>query len=419
MKQIVIEGNKTLTGTIKVSGAKNSAVALIPAAILSNGIVTIENVPNISDIDALNEILEYLGAKVERNGSIMKIDSRNIVNKEIPEAISKKLRASYYFMSVLLGKFKKVEMYFPGGCSIGARPIDQTLKGYKALGATVIEDGNKYSISAENLIGGHVYLDMPSVGATINTLLASVMADGETIIENAAKEPEIVNVATFLNNMGANIMGAGTNEIRVVGVSALNGAYTEVIPDRIEAGTYVIAGALVGDNLRIENIIPDHIEALLLKLKEMGFKMHIGSDYLEISKIDKLKPVRVKTLGYPGFATDLQQPLTTLLTKCNGVSKLEETIYENRFKNVSYLNKMGADIRLIDNRNIEVHGKTDLVGTTVTATDLRAGACLVLAGLAASGTTVIKEIEHVLRGYEDITTKLTNVGANIKIEEYN
>ena len=375
--------------------------------------------PNISDIDALNEILEYLGAKVERNGSIMKIDSRNIVNKEIPEAISKKLRASYYFMSALLGKFKKVEMYFPGGCSIGARPIDQTLKGYKALGATVIEDGNKYSISAENLIGGHVYLDMPSVGATINTLLASVMADGETIIENAAKEPEIVNVATFLNNMGANIMGAGTNEIRVVGVSALNGAYTEVIPDRIEAGTYVIAGALVGDNLRIENIIPDHIEALLLKLKEMGFKMHIGSDYLEISKIDKLKPVRVKTLGYPGFATDLQQPLTTLLTKCNGVSKLEETIYENRFKNVSYLNKMGADIRLIDNRNIEVHGKTDLVGTTVTATDLRAGACLVLAGLAASGTTVIKEIEHVLRGYEDITTKLTNVGANIKIEEYN
>lgn len=419
MKQIVIEGNKTLTGTIKVSGAKNSAVALIPAAILSNGIVTIENVPNISDIDALNEILEYLGAKVERNGSIMKIDSRNIVNKEIPEAISKKLRASYYFMSALLGKFKKVEMYFPGGCSIGARPIDQTLKGYKALGATVIEDGNKYSISAENLIGGHVYLDMPSVGATINTLLASVMADGETIIENAAKEPEIVNVATFLNNMGANIMGAGTNEIRVVGVSALNGAYTEVIPDRIEAGTYVIAGALVGDNLRIENIIPDHIEALLLKLKEMGFKMHIGSDYLEISKIDKLKPVRVKTLGYPGFATDLQQPLTTLLTKCNGVSKLEETIYENRFKNVSYLNKMGADIRLIDNRNIEVHGKTDLVGTTVTATDLRAGACLVLAGLTASGTTVIKEIEHVLRGYEDITTKLTNVGANIKIEEYN
>lgn len=419
MKQIVIEGNKTLTGTIKVSGAKNSAVALIPAAILSNGIVTIENVPNISDIDALNEILEYLGAKVERNGSIMKIDSRNIVNKEIPEAISKKLRASYYFMSALLGKFKKVEMYFPGGCSIGARPIDQTLKGYKALGATVIEDGNKYSISAENLIGGHVYLDMPSVGATINTLLASVMADGETIIENAAKEPEIVNVATFLNNMGANIMGAGTNEIRVVGVSALNGAYTEVIPDRIEAGTYVIAGALVGDNLRIENIIPDHIEALLLKLKEMGFKMHIGSDYLEISKIDKLKPVRVKTLGYPGFATDLQQPLTTLLTKCNGVSKLEETIYENRFKNVSYLNKMGADIRLIDNRNIEVHGKTDLVGTTVTATDLRAGACLVLAGLAASGTTVIKDIEHVLRGYEDITTKLTNVGANIKIEEYN
>lgn len=419
MKQIVIEGNKTLTGTIKVSGAKNSAVALIPAAILSSGIVTIENVPNISDIDALKEILEYLGAKVERNGSVMVIDSRNIVNKEIPESISKKLRASYYFMSALLGKFKKVEMYFPGGCSIGARPIDQTLKGYKALGANVIESGNKYSVSATDLVGGHVYLDMPSVGATINTLLASIMAKGETIIENAAKEPEIVNVATFLNNMGANIMGAGTNEIRVIGVSKLNGAYTEVIPDRIEAGTYVIAGALVGKNLRIENIIPDHIESLLLKLKEMGFKMEIGSDYLVISHQDKLKPVRIKTLGYPGFATDLQQPLTTLLTMCNGISKLEETIYENRFKNIEYLNKMGADIRLIDNRNIEIHGKTSLVGTTVTATDLRAGACLVLAGLAAEGKTVIKEVEHVLRGYEDITLKLSNVGANIKIEEYN
>lgn len=419
MKQIVIEGNKILSGTIKVSGAKNSAVALIPAAILSSGIVTIENVPNISDIDALNEILEYLGAKVERNGSIMKIDSRNISNKEIPESISKKLRASYYFMSALLGRFKKVEMYFPGGCSIGARPIDQTLKGYKALGANVEEAGNKYKVYTDNLVGGHVYLDMPSVGATINTLLAAVMASGETIIENAAKEPEIVNVATFLNNMGANIMGAGTNEIRIIGVSKLNGAYTEVIPDRIEAGTYVIAGALIGNNLRIENIIPDHIESLLLKLKEMGFKMNIGSDYLEISKMDKLKPVRVKTQGYPGFATDLQQPLTTLLTKCNGISKLEETIYENRFKNIQYLNDMGANIKLIDNRNIEIIGKTDLIGTTVTATDLRAGACLVLAGLAANGTTIIKEIEHVLRGYENIVGKLTNVGANIKIEEYN
>jgi len=419
MKQIVIEGNNILTGTIKVSGAKNSAVALIPAAILADDIVTIDNVPNISDIDALNEILEYLGAKVYREENIMKIDPRGIENKEIPEVISKKLRASYYFMSALLGKFNKVEMYFPGGCSIGARPIDQTLKGYKALGAEVIEEGNKYTVTAQELIGGHVYLDMPSVGATVNTLLAAVKANGETIIENAAKEPEIVNIATFLNNMGAHIIGAGTSEIRIKGVPHLKGAYTEVIPDRIEAGTYVIAGALVGQNLRIENIIPDHIESLTLKLKEMGFKLNIGSDFIEISKSDKLKPVRIKTLGYPGFPTDLQQPLTTLLTQCDGISKLEETIYENRFKNVSYLNEMGADIKLIDNRNIEIHGKSELIGKEVVATDLRAGACLVLAGLKAQGKTVIKEVEHVLRGYENIVEKLTNVGANITIEEYN
>ena len=419
MKQIIIEGNKTLTGTIKVSGAKNSAVALIPAAILADDVVTIENVPNISDIDALNEIFEYLGAKVERHDNIMKIDPRGIVNKEIPESISKKLRASYYFMSALLGKFNKVEMYFPGGCSIGARPIDQTLKGYKAIGATVIEEGNKYTVTTDKLIGGHVYLDMPSVGATVNTLLASVKAEGETIIENAAKEPEIVNIATFLNNMGANIIGAGTSEIRIKGVKKLKGAYTEVIPDRIEAGTYVIAGALVGENLKIENIIPDHIESLLLKLKEMGLKMNIGSDFLEISKKDNLKPVKIKTLGYPGFATDLQQPLTTLLTQCQGTSKLEETIYENRFKNVKYLNDMGANIRLIDNHNIEIVGKTDLIGKEVYATDLRAGACLVLAGLKANGKTIIKDVDYVLRGYENIVEKLTNVGANIIIEEYN
>lgn len=418
MKQIVIEGNNKLRGTIRVSGAKNSAVALIPAAILSDGIVTIENIPNISDIEALNEILEYLGATVIRDGNLMRIDSRNICNKEIPERISKKLRASYYFMSALLGKFNKVEMYFPGGCNIGARPIDQTLKGYKALGASVEEESNKYTVSAERLIGGHVYLDMPSVGATINTLLASVKADGETIIENAAKEPEIVNIATFLNNMGAKITGAGTSEIRVVGVKKLTGAYTEVIPDRIEAGTYVIAGALVGDNLKIENIIPDHIESLTLKLKEMGFKMEIGSDYLIISNKDILKPVNIKTLGYPGFATDLQQPLTTLLTQCNGVSRLEETIYENRFKNVHYLIEMGANIKIINERNIEIVGKTSLTGKNVVATDLRAGACLVLAGLKASGITIIKEVEHVLRGYENIVDKLNNVGAKIKIEEY-
>lgn len=417
MKQIVINGNKKLSGTIKVSGAKNSAVALVPASLLSDDVVKIDNIPNISDIDALNEILEYLGAKVKRDGELMEIDARNIENKEIPEAISKKLRASYYFMAALLGKYKKVTMYFPGGCSIGARPIDQTLKGFKALGATVIEEENKYTIFADELIGGHVYLDMPSVGATINTMLAAVRAKGKTIIENAAKEPEIVNVATFLNNMGAKIRGAGTSEITIIGVDKLGSCYSEVIPDRIEAGTYIIAGALVGDNLTITNIIPDHVETLLLKLKEMGFNMDIKQDSVTITHTDKLKPVNIKTLGYPGFPTDLQQPLTVLLTKCNGVSNLEETIYENRFQNVQYLNKMGANIELVHHQKIKIFGPSDLKGKNVKATDLRAGACMILAGLAADGKTIITDVEHVLRGYENIIEKLTNVNADITLEE--
>ena len=416
MKKIIIEGNNYLEGTINISGAKNSAVALVPASLLSDDIVTIDNIPDISDIDALNEILKYLGAKVERNATSMTIDSRNINNKEIPESISSKLRASYYFMSALLGKYKHVEMYFPGGCSIGARPIDQTLKGFRALGATVVEENNKFIIDADELVGNNVYLDMPSVGATINTILVAVRAKGKTVIENAAKEPEIVNVATFLNQMGAKIRGAGTSKITIIGVEKLGKCYIEVIPDRIEAGTYIIAGALMGKNLKINNIIPGHVEMLLSKMKEMGVKMEIGEDYVTVSKTDNLKPVSVKTLGYPGFATDLQQPLTTLLTQCSGVSKLEETIYENRFQNVEYLNLMGADIK-INGRVIDVKGPSKLIANTVKATDLRAGACLVLAALAAEGKTTITDASHVLRGYEKIVEKLTAVGAKIEIED--
>ena len=416
MKQINIYGNKMLSGTIKISGAKNSAVALIPASLLADDIVKIDNVPNISDIDALNEILEYLGAEVTRKDGLMIINPKTIENKEIPENISSKLRASYYFMSALLGKYKHVEMYFPGGCKIGARPIDQTLKGFKALGATVQENNNKFIIDAKELVGGHVYLDMPSVGATINTMLASVKAKGVTIIENAAKEPEIVNVATFLNNMGAKITGAGTSEIKIKGVTKLTGCFSEVIPDRIETGTYVIAGALLGDNLRIENIIPEHIESLTLKLTEIGVNYKLGKDYVILNKTDKLKPIKLKTQGYPGFPTDLQQPITTLLTQCEGTSTLEETIYENRFQNVEYLNKMGANIE-INGKKIKIKGKTSLKGARVVSTDLRAGACLVLAGLIAEGKTTITDIEHVLRGYENIIEKLKNVGAKIELEE--
>ena len=418
MKKIRIEGGHLLSGTINISGAKNSAVALIPASLLSDEIVKLDNVPNISDIDALNEILVYLGASVKRDGSLMIIDSSKIENKEIPESISKKLRASYYFMSALLGKYKKVEMYFPGGCSIGARPIDQTLKTFRALGATVKEEGNRFSISAERLVGTKIQLDMPSVGATINTLLASVKAEGETILQNAAKEPEIVSVATFLNQMGAKITGAGTSEIHIVGVDYLGSCFTEVIPDRIEAGTYVLAGALMGDNLTISNLIPEHISALTYKLQDMGVDMVIGHDYIKLSKCDNLKPTSITTTGYPGFPTDLQQPITTLLTQCNGMSRLEETIYENRFQNVPYLNLMGANID-VNGRVLHISGKTKLHSNLVEATDLRAGACLVLAALIAEGETTITGIEHVLRGYENIIGKLTDVGAKITLEEYN
>lgn len=416
MKQIRITGNQILEGTIPVSGAKNSAVALIPASLLSDEGAVIENVPNISDIDSLNEILKFLGSKVKRNGTTMEIDSSVIENKEIPKEISSKLRASYYFMSALLGKYKKVEMYFPGGCSIGARPIDQTLKGFRALGAKVVEKDNKFTITAKKLVGATVSLDMPSVGATINTMLVAVKAEGETIIENAAKEPEIVTVATFLNNMGAKIKGAGTSKIVITGVKKLTKGYTEVIPDRIEAGTYVILGALVGKDLKIANLIPGHIEMLLSKMQEMGVKMEVGDDYVVVSATEGLKPVKIKTLGYPGFPTDLQQPITSLLTQCYGESIVEETIYEDRFKNIPYLNTMGSNIE-IKERKIKIVGPTDLRGSKVEATDLRAGACLVLAALKAEGESIITNVEYVLRGYENIVEKLTNVGAKIAIEE--
>lgn len=418
MKVLEINGGKELSGTIRISGAKNASVALIPASILADSASTICNVPEITDTDALTEILEYLGASVKRASESILINPNTIENKEIPKNLSTKLRASYYFMSALLGKYKHVEMYFPGGCNIGARPIDQTLKSFRALGATVEEKDNYYIIDAKELVGAHIYLDMPSVGATINAMLASAKAKGETIIENAAKEPEVVNVAVFLNGMGAKITGAGTSEIRIQGVETLNGCYTEVIPDRIEAGTYVILGALIGNKLKIDNIIPEHIEMLTLKLKEMGVPLEVGPDYIVASKNDKLKPVNIKTQGYPGFATDLQQPITVLLTQADGTSILEETLYENRFQNVPYLNKLGSNIVISDNnKKITVLGKTYLEGTEVEATDLRAGACLVLAGLKAEGKTVITNIEHVLRGYENIVEKLTDVGAELELKE--
>lgn len=415
MKVIKIEGNQKLSGTIKISGAKNSSVALLPASILADSDVTICNVPEITDTDVLCDILKYLNADVRRASESVVI-TPSVENKIIPAEFTKKLRASYYFMGAMLGKKKHVEMYLPGGCSIGARPIDLHLKGFEALGATIRVEGEKYIVDAEKLKGANIYLDIASVGATINIMLAAVLAEGKTTIDNAAKEPEIVNVATFLNNMGAKITGAGTSEIRITGVQKLHGCYHEVIPDRIETGTYLIIGALVGENFKVYNVIPEHVEALTSKLIEMGVDLEIGSDYIKVNSKAEYKPVNVTTRVYPGFPTDLQQPFSVLFSKCNGKSTIEETIWENRFMHLPELEKMGMNVT---KEGIEATftGPNELVGCEVKATDLRAGAAMIAAALSAKGETIITNIEHILRGYEGIVEKLTDVGAKIEIEE--
>ncbi len=416
MKEIIINGKKELSGTIRISGAKNAAVAVIPASILSDEEVTLCNVPEISDIDSLEEILKFLNIDVKRSTEAMIINPKNIKNKPIPERISEKLRASYYFMGALLAKYKHVEMYFPGGCKIGSRPINLHLEGFKKLGAKIKIEGNKYILDANKLKGNNIYLDVASVGATINIMLVATKAEGQTIIENAAREPEIVNVATFLNNMGANITGAGTSVIKIRGVKQLKKGFIEIIPDRIEAGTYTIIGSLIGKNLKISNIIPEHIESLTSKLKEAGANLIIEEDSIICKRHKNLKAIDIRTYYYPGFPTDLQQPMSSFLTQCVGTSKIEETIYENRFMHIPYLKGMGADIGIKNNLAI-IKGKTRLKGSSVTATDLRAGAALVIAGLIADGKTTITGVEHILRGYEGIIEKLSNVGADIKIEE--
>ena len=416
MKQMIIEGNNILTGEIPIGGAKNSAVALIPAAILANGKSTLKNVPNISDRDALIDILEILNCEVTLEGHELKIDTSNLKNTLIDEEHSKKLRASYYFMGALLGREKYVEIYIPGGCNIGARPIDIHIDGFKALGAEVTTEGNKYILKADKLIGTDIYLRFQSVGATINLMFASVLAEGKTIIHNAAKEAEIENIADFLISMGANISGAGTDEITIIGVEKLHGGDITVLPDRIEAGTYIILGALVGKDLCIKNIIPKHLEALTSKLKDMASDITINEDNIVISKVDNLKPTNIKTLVYPGFPTDIGQPMSVLLTQAKGTSLFEETIWENRMGHVPSLNKMGANIT-VKGMSSMVIGPSKLHGCEVVATDLRGGAALVLAGLTAEGTTIINDVEHILRGYENIDKKLRSVGAKIEIKE--
>lgn len=415
MKQLVVTGGTTLHGVIPISGAKNSAVALLPAAILCNGIVTIHNVPNISDIRAIKEILLYLGATITCDGNSIKIDSRNIKNQKIAENLATKLRASYYFMGSLLGRFKTCNMSLPGGCPIGARPMNLHLEGFETLGCTITPEENQYVVFAKELQGAELDVKY-SVGATINLLFASVLAKGETKIHHAAMEPEITNVIELLQQMGARITRMGTDELIITGVTELHDAEITVIPDRIEAGTYLIAGALCGEKLEITNVRIDHITALLETLKQMGVPLQIKEHSIVVSKPETVYPCNIKTAVYPGFPTDLQQPITPLMTMATGLSKIEETIYENRFKHVPYLNQMGADIT-VEHRLLAIIGPTVLHGSTVEATDLRAGASLVLASLIATGETHITEVNHILRGYENIVEKLQAVGAKIELRE--
>lgn len=418
MEQVIkIEGGHQLEGEVTISGAKNATVALIPAAVLANGPVTIVGIPQIADVNNLCEILNILNIEVTKVADDhLIIDPTNMKNTDLVQDAVTKLRASYYFMGALLGKYGHVRMKMPGGCYLGPRPIDLHIKGFEALGAEVKFEKGCYEITAKELIGTKIFLDIASVGATINIMMAAVYAKGRTTIENAAKEPEIIDAATLLNKMGAKVRGAGTNVITIDGVDNLMGCFHEIIPDRIEAGTFIVIAAACAKKMRINNVIPQHLESLLSKLDEMGVNMHVGIDYVEVEESKDLKGTDVTTKPYPGFATDLQQPLTVLMTQAKGESKVEDTIYPERFKHCYELTKMGANIE-VRNGEADIEGPTPLGGTEVVATDLRCGAAMVVAGLIADGVTTISDIYHIDRGYSELDKKLTALGAKIWRED--
>lgn len=418
MEQVIkIEGGHQLEGEVTISGAKNATVALIPAAVLANGPVTIVGIPQIADVNNLCEILNILNIEVTKVADDhLIIDPTNMKNTDLVQDAVTKLRASYYFMGALLGKYGHVRMKMPGGCYLGPRPIDLHIKGFEALGAEVKFEKGCYEITAKELIGTKIFLDIASVGATINIMMAAVYAKGRTTIENAAKEPEIIDVATLLNKMGAKVRGAGTNVITIDGVDNLMGCFHEIIPDRIEAGTFIVIAAACAKKMRINNVIPQHLESLLSKLDEMGVNMHVGIDYVEVEESKDLNGTDVTTKPYPGFATDLQQPLTVLMTQAKGESKVEDTIYPERFKHCYELTKMGANIE-VRNGEADIEGPTPLGGTEVVATDLRCGAAMVVAGLIADGVTTISDIYHIDRGYSELDKKLTALGAKIWRED--
>lgn len=413
MKKIVIKGNRPLAGEVTISGAKNSAVALIPAAILADSPVILEGVPDIQDVHSLIEILEIMGATVHFSNNILEIDPREVVSIPMPHGKINSLRASYYFMGTLLGKFGEAVVGLPGGCYLGPRPIDLHVKGFEALGAEVTNEHGAMYLRTENkgLRGNRIFMDVVSVGATINVMLAAVKAKGQTVIENAAREPEIIDVATLLNNMGAKVRGAGTDVIRIEGVETLHGCRHFMIPDRIEAGTYLALAAAVGNGIKVKNVIFEHLESFIAKLQEIGVHMKISEDEIEVYPSKELKPANIMTYPYPGFATDLQQPLTALLLMTTGTSEIIDTIYAKRVNHVPELARMGADIT-VEGNMIIVNGPNKLHGTEVVASDLRAGACLVIAGLLAEGTTTIYNVDYILRGYDHIIEKHSLRGIN-------
>ena len=418
MKKIVIHGGRPLKGEVTINGAKNSVVALIPAVILADDIVTLDGVPDISDVDSLIDIMIAMGASVTRSEDSLTIDPRGIQNVPMPYGKINSLRASYYFYGSLLGRYGEATVGLPGGCDLGPRPIDLHLKAFEAMGAKMTMDGNYMNLSTggQQLKCASIYMDTVSVGATINTMLAAVKAKGRTIIENAAREPEIIDVATLLNNMGAHIRGAGTDIITIEGVPHLHGTRHQVIPDRIEAGTYIALAAAIGQGIQINNVLYEHLESFIAKLEEMGVRMTVSEDSIFVEEQQTLRAINIKTSPYPGFATDLQQPITPLLLTANGHGKITDTIYEKRVNHVAELAKMAGKISTSSDQ-IVYEGPNQLQGAQVKATDLRAGAALVIAGLMAQGKTEITNIEFILRGYSNIIEKLTSLGADIQLIE--
>lgn len=414
MKQYIIKGGRPLQGEVQIGGAKNAALGIIVAAIMADEPVLIENLPEVDDVKVLLDAIEGIGAVVERiDEHTVRINGAVINDVNVDDEYIRKIRGSYYLVGALLGKYKKAVVALPGGCQIGSRPIDQHLKGFEQLGATVTIHNGKIDAYAETLIGSHIYLDCPSVGATINIMMAACMAEGKTIIENPAKEPHIVDVANFLNSMGANIKGAGTDTIRIRGVECLHGSEYSIIPDQIEAGTYMIAAAATGGDVYIRNVIPKHLEAITAKLIEIGANVEEYDDCVRVHSNGRMGYANVKTMPYPGFPTDMQPQMVTLLALSEGVSIVTETIFETRFKYISELRRMGSNINVEGNAAI-ITGVEGFSGATVSAPDLRAGAALVIAGLVADGFTTVEQIQYIERGYENFEDKIRGLGGFIE-----